>query len=300
MKLSDFIKNNAVLSGIKEDDAKLVTLLTATQTIDMDDALAAPMQSSFMTMDAAKNNPTLKSHFTAQALKTVDSNIEELMAKYEFPDEDSTEIKGIKSSYERIAKLTDKLAQLQEKKFKVPATDKDGKLKEKLENDLRDAKAEVVKTRTDYETKLAEKDKEWGGKLDGIKTDLAYENILAPLKYAMSNKLTPQEKVLMAKSVVNAKLNDLGVVLNLEDNKLIPKTKAGTAYYNAKSLSPSSEDLVKEILMEKGMLEVTPVTPRTQTKERTDTDNKVNWSSSGGPTARELAQQSLEQAGITI
>lgn len=254
MKLSESLKSLATLSGIKEDDANLVKLLAATNTIDVDDTLAATLGTSLLTMDAAKNNPTLKSHFTGQALSTLDSKIDAQLVKFGLSEEEIAEIKGIKSSYERVEKLTELVAKNTESKSGNNKT-----VSEKAQAKLETEKAELIK-------QLGLKETEYKDSLTGFKKDFMLNNLLAGMQYTLPDELGASEKTAMVKSILTSKMNELGVVFDLDNDKLIPKTKENTIYY--KNNQPiSTEDFVKQILTEKKLVKVADASKNTQRQQ---------------------------------
>jgi len=243
MKLSESLKSLATLSGIKDDDTKLVTLLESTKNIEVDDTLAATLGSSLLTMDAAKNNATLKSHFTGQALSTVDAKIEHLITQYGLEEEDINELKLVKSSYDKLEKVTEKIAKLTEKKA-GKSTGDSTKAVTKLEEEKKLLVKQIADDKLQYENNLA-----------GFKSNFMLDNILASKNWTLPEKLSASEKTRMGKILLSEKLNELGVVLTLENDKLIPKTKENTLYY--KQNQPiSTENLVDQILIENGLVKV--------------------------------------------
>lgn len=242
-KLSESLKSLATLSGIKEDDAKLVTLLESTKNIEVDDALAATLGSSLLTMDAAKNNATLKSHFTGQSLSTADAKILEDATKHGLSEDDINELKGVKSTYDRIQKLTEIVARTIESKSGNNKT-----VTEKALQKLELEKAELIK-------QAGLKETEYNNNLAGFKSNFMLDNILASKNWILPEKLNATEKTKMAKSILASKFDELGVVLTLDNDKLIPKTKENTIYY--KNNQPiSTENLVDQILIENGLVKV--------------------------------------------
>ena len=81
------------------------------------------------------------------------------------------------------------------------------------------------------------------------------DNILASKNWTLPEKLSASEKARMGKSILQSKFDELGVVLTLDNDKLIPKTKEKTIYY--KNNQPiSTDNLIDQILIENGLVKV--------------------------------------------
>ena len=65
--LGDFINNLAKQAGIPADDKQLIDVLSsdAVRTTTIPDDLAGNINKAFYTLDAARNNDTLKDHYCA-------------------------------------------------------------------------------------------------------------------------------------------------------------------------------------------------------------------------------------------
>jgi flagellar biosynthesis GTPase FlhF len=103
------------LAGYDANDATLQHLVTS--DIDVPDAAASAIKSGLFTEESAKNNPNIKKHFTAQALNTVDADLDDYITKYTgFSDEDKTLFKAEKSSYKRVKLVIDKVKEIESAK----------------------------------------------------------------------------------------------------------------------------------------------------------------------------------------
>ena len=110
MKLLEFINHLAVKCG-KQNEQAIIDLLSRAdlQNIDLADDVANSINNSLLTIDGAKNNPLLKSHFTALALEAADAEILNTIQTLELGDDFKTEISGVKNTYEKQRKLSVKL-----------------------------------------------------------------------------------------------------------------------------------------------------------------------------------------------
>jgi hypothetical protein len=160
MKAGDFL--NKMASKIeKQNDPGIIDLLSRAdmQQIDIPDELANAMVSELMSLSGAKNNSSIKSHFIAEALNGVDTELVNTVNELGI---DAEIFKDKKNTYDKIRILREKIKELQEQKG-------DAKGKEKAElqkqiNDLNDKlgktieshKAEIGKLTQQYDDKMME------------------------------------------------------------------------------------------------------------------------------------------------
>jgi len=110
MKLSELINNTLIAAGVAVDDPNLKALL-ANPELSKDDIPSewATAANNIMTIETAKYNPAIKSHFYGAALSPVEKELANLMDAYGFTDEDKTEIANVKSTFAKIPVLKAKL-----------------------------------------------------------------------------------------------------------------------------------------------------------------------------------------------
>lgn len=110
MKLSELINNTLISAGIPADDPNLKTLL-ADPALSANDIPAewVSAANNIMTLETAKYNPAIKSHFYGAALSPVEKELANLMDAYGFTDEDKAEIAATKSTFAKIPVLKAKL-----------------------------------------------------------------------------------------------------------------------------------------------------------------------------------------------
>jgi hypothetical protein len=155
----DFLTVLLTKAGVKMDDEAITTALASAElaTIQIPDALITPIDNGLLSVQAAKNNhPEIKGHYTAQALDSLDKELERAMDDYKLPDEIKTELKGEKSSYKRATLLAAKIKNLEEQKASSGKGEKDVLQQEinKLNGELRDIKAKEQTIHEDYKKQL--------------------------------------------------------------------------------------------------------------------------------------------------
>lgn len=146
-------------AGVRIDEEKIAAALGNAElaTIQIADELITPIDNGLLSIQAAKNNhPEIKGHYTAQALDSLDKELERAMDDYKLPDEVKTELKGEKSSYKRATLLAAKIKSLEEQKASSGKGEKDVLQQEinKLNGELRDIKAKEQSIHEDYKKQL--------------------------------------------------------------------------------------------------------------------------------------------------
>lgn len=148
-------------AGVKIDEEKIATALAAAElgTIQIPDELITPIDNGLLSISAAKNNhPEIKGHYTAQALDSLDKELERFMDDHKLDDEVKTELKAEKSSYKRATLLAAKIKTLEEKKASSGKGEKDTLQQEinRLNGELRDIKARETGIHEDYKKQIQE------------------------------------------------------------------------------------------------------------------------------------------------
>lgn len=114
MKTGSVLSNIFKKAGIDITDAKFAEILAIGTEIP--DETATAIETTLMSLEAAKNNPTLKSHYFAQALNGTDSEIERIMTEIGLEDVDKATLKAETSTMKRVGLLTNKVKELEAKK----------------------------------------------------------------------------------------------------------------------------------------------------------------------------------------
>lgn len=221
-KLGEFIAELAKQAGISATDEKLKDLL-AIQT-EVPDDVANSISNSLMTIDAAKNNPTLKSHFAAQALSTVDATLEDVMKEAGLTDDLITELKGERSSYKRMQSTFKKVKGLHDAALKEAGKGNGGdpEKEKKLVDEISTLNKQITEIKSANETELGQLKSAHEQDL----TDNAVLNYLSGKKYAFED-IPQTTNVATANGVVSGKLaekkakiirTDAGLKLVLADN----------------------------------------------------------------------------------
>jgi hypothetical protein len=99
MKLIDLI-NSLATKCEKQNDPAIIDILSRAdlQNIEVVDPVANAINNNLLTVEAAKNNVTVKNHFNALALGAVDTEILSMVKKLEIGEDFETELSGLKNT----------------------------------------------------------------------------------------------------------------------------------------------------------------------------------------------------------
>jgi hypothetical protein len=155
----DFLTVLLTKAGVKIEDEAIQTALGNAElaNIQIPDALITPIDNGLLSIQAAKNNhPEIKSHYKAELYDGLDKELSRIMDDHKIPDDIKAELIAEKSSTKRVALLTQKVRELEEKKASSGKGEKDVLQQEitKLNNELRDIKAKEQGIHEDYKKQL--------------------------------------------------------------------------------------------------------------------------------------------------
>ena len=183
---------------------------------DVPDDIASALKSNLMTVESAKNDPTLKSYFTAQALNAVDTQLNDWTSKYEFDEDTKTALKGEQSSYKRMILALNKVKELEAKK----AAGKGGKAGDetlnKLKTEIEKLNADVLTAKQSADAAKTEAQKE----AESAIIQFAINAELASKNYA-NDALDKSVNMTVAKTIMEKALKDAGAsIIRTEDGSL--------------------------------------------------------------------------------
>lgn len=125
-QLGEILNRMATQAGINPEDEGLKALLSnpTVSTYEISDNIVEGLSNGLMTMESAKNNPTIKNHYFAQALNGVDSELNTITSGLGLEQSILDELNAEKSSTKRVGLLINKIQALESAKAN---TNKDGK-----------------------------------------------------------------------------------------------------------------------------------------------------------------------------
>lgn len=265
MKLGDFLNSLAIKAGINPAEKALVDFLSRQDiaNIDVSNELASSIDANLMTLDGAKNNPTIKSHFFASALNGIDTEILNALPEFGFGDDIITEFKNEKNTNGKLRNLVTKLKEAQKnhaaadnsvdkKKYAEEITALNGKIS-KLSDDH---KAEINSIKNQHAQEIK---------------DMLLTNMLVGKNYA--NKELPAEvNSTVARTLVNNALQTKGAkLINVNGKLMLKRSDDESLEYmeNHKPITP--ESFIDSVLADNKLLAVsghaTPKTPVTPDKK---------------------------------
>lgn len=220
-KLTEIIKSVAAQSGVAETEIKDLLDNATLAAIEVPDAVSTKLTASRLSMEAAKNNPELKKHFTAQVLNGVDAGLKRTATELGFSPEDITELEGLDSTEKRVNLLTKKAQALEVAKAGKGSADV-----EKLNKKIEELNADILKVKADAEMALKQKD----ASLENERVDWSLNSILSNFEYATG--VDKEINVTVGKTLVNKALQEKGLKIVRENNILSLKTAEGTDYFD--------------------------------------------------------------------
>lgn len=224
-KLAEVIKSVALQSGVAETEIKELLDNTALSSIELSDEVSTKLTAPRLSLDAAKNNPDLKKHFTALALNGIDAEIERTATEHGLSAEEISEFKKLESTTKRIGAITKKVQALTELKATKPSADT-----EKLNKQIEELNNQILGVRAEAENTIKQKDLS----LENERIDWTLNNILSNFEYATG--VDKEINVTVGKTLIGKALQEKGLKITRENNTLVLKTAEGTDYFenNAK------------------------------------------------------------------
>lgn len=246
MTLGDFFSKQASKLG-RQNDPALVALLSNSELAnrDISDDFASALDGGLLSLESAKNNASLKTHFFSQALNGVDT---ELVSDLDLEEDVLTSIKNEKNTYNKIKQLKEAVKSLKAKKGEEGS----GTKKAEYEAQIQQLNAQIVALKSDKDEQVSNLNKQHAQEL----TNLSIESILAGKSYA-NKDLTAAENASIAKTLVESALKSAGAIVVRADGSLKLK-QAGSPdldfYQDNRSVT--FEDFSNKVLADKKLLAV--------------------------------------------
>jgi hypothetical protein len=252
--IGSFVNEMLIAAGLPEDNESLKKLLTFPE-------LSKPAP-EFLTIDAAKNNATLKSYFTASALDPLDKELKNSLTDlgFEIPD-----FENEKSTYKKYELLRNKFKeQLKEAKKNPHSTDEE---KKQLADTVRGLNAELAQLKgntvpkSDYEKALQDFEKE--------REVSANESIISSYKFG--NGFDDEINRIALRQYVDQAMSEKGAIRRLSDDKRsirLMQAKSPDLEYFEDNKAVPYKSFVDKIVADKKMQSVRRETPPQQPQDR--------------------------------
>lgn len=249
MKFGTLLSNLAKKAAVDVSTPEFIALLS--HDIDIPDPIADSINKGLMDINAAKANKDVRNAIRTEALNGVDTKVDELLTELGLSDEDATPIKGEKNSYEKVALLTRKVKELEEKKSKSNK----GADKEIYEKQIRELNDSIKAVKAD----LVKKEKEFNEAREGDLTNFEQYKLLLGKNYVFPDDMDTELKLQTALAAVNKSLQKDGfkMVRNPETGLLTVLKKDGTQAYNDKNELVEASSYIDGALAQNKLLKVT-------------------------------------------
>jgi hypothetical protein len=266
MKIGDFLNTLAGKTG-KTEEMKTVLNNPVLASLEMDDTLANDINSALLTIEGAKNNQALKTHFNTLALNGVDAEILNAIEALGFDDAVKTELLGEKNTYSKHRKLTAKIKESMEA-LKAATQKEDSKATERYASQINKLQSELSNVKESHvpKSELETLRKQHEGEL----TNFIVRNTLSTKKYAIET-VSPETNVELASVIINKALAEKGAVLvkNGTGLKLMQASDPALEYYDGQNKAVAFNDFVDKTLADAKLLSVsnpkqTPKLPAVQ------------------------------------
>jgi hypothetical protein len=255
MKLLDFI-NSIATKCDKHNDPAIIDVLSRSdlQNIDIADSVANAINNSLLTVEAAKNNVTVKNHFNAQILGAYDSGILNSVKELGLGDDFETELSGIKSTYEKQRKLSEKIKETIEslKASQGKGDDKAAEKYAKQINELQTKYAQLQES-TVPKTELEKVKKE----NENSVRDFMLHSKISGLKFA-NQDVNHDDNVAFANVILNNRLSRSKAIVVKDGNELKLKQADDQAldYFDEQHKPVSFDDFMNKAFADAKILAV--------------------------------------------
>lgn len=255
-RLKKLFENLAKKANVDTTTPEFADFLTKLNDIELPEEVAVKMESNLYDIESAKNNYTLKQHFTALALNGVDSKVQEAMDELLEDDSIKAELLGIKSTPQRVSALARKIKELESAKAKADGKGDDGKAKkaqEEIDRLVNEFKAKEQKFQADLQAKENEKNEA----ISNFKEELFFSG----LKFA--NDFDLETNQIVARQKINKALMEKGAkkIFNYQTGKFEIKRADDESldYLDERNNKTSFEDFAKGVLTQHKLLAVTDI-----------------------------------------
>ncbi len=255
MVLQKLFENLAKKAGVDINDDSFKAISEKIKDTEVSEEIATKIESNLYDVESAKQNYTLKQHFTALALNGVDSELLATIDELLDGNEDAkNELISIRSTPKRAAALAKKIKELESVKTKADGKGDDEKAK-KAQEQIDKLVAEFKTKEATYLSQIETKEKE---KLDTI-SNFKEELFFSGLKFANDYDLETNQTI--ARIKINKALAEKGAkkIFNFNTGKFEIKRADDESldYLDERNNKTSFEDFAKGVLTQEKILAVT-------------------------------------------
>lgn len=268
MKLKDFTINALKVAGVT--DAELTEIVNAPNAdeVVLSDDLIKKFNTGILTLDSAKANPNLKSHFNAQVYNGIDALVARIVEENDLDSLSKFDIDSEKSTPKKIELLTKAL----NKKVgtgKAPAN----------ADEIKALNDQLLKLKTESELALKNKENEFENTL----IQMQRTQYLSSKEYANIPAEQKEIGIKIANEFINTALNEKGAILVRDNGVLkLKSAKDPSLDYYENNKAVTYNDFADGVLAQNNLLKVQtqpptgkPVTPTKTTPAGTEINTTV-------------------------
>lgn len=246
--LSEILGSLASQIGIdtEKDEIKSILSDKRLQEVSLPDDVANKFKTGFLTVDAAKNNSEINSHFKVKHYSAVDKRLENVLKSAELPKEDMEEFASIKGTLEKLDFILPRVKEHYEKKS--PGAGKGNKEYEAMVEKYN----ALVKEKQDLATQFETTKQNFAKEKENLEIDFEVNNLLGSYQFGDAY---PVEDV---QYLIRKRLQEKPFIFKKTDGKV------GVFQKDTPDLKAMKDN--KELTL-KGLLDelVTPYVKKTQT-----------------------------------
>jgi len=246
MTLGDFLNNQATKLGL-QNNPHLTSILSNSELANREipDEFAKQLDGGLMSLESAKNNAGLKSHFFSQALNGIDTK---LVDDLDLDEDVISSIKNEQNTYGKIGILKEQIKLLKSKKD----TAGDKTKQADYEAQIKKLNEQIVSIKEAHDSALKGAESKHQNEILGF----IVRNSLSNKPYA-NKDLKPEVNATVAKALIDAALAQSGavVVRDGETLKLKQASNPEMDYYQD-NRAVSFDDFSNKILAENKLLAV--------------------------------------------
>lgn len=258
-KAGEFIKSLLNKAGFDTNSKEFIDLLSKSEfsNTEIPSAITDAINEKLITVDQAKNDTTIKSHFTAMALDPFNNNVVKWLKDAGYEDADIAEITADKSTYKKVERALEKVAEAKEKAAKSGSgkdlkeyQDKINALTQQVSGFEAEKNKAVAEVTNRYETQIFETE---------------FENVLR--SKPLPGMFAPDIELTTAKSLVQKALAEKNAVAKKIDGKirLVNKDDEKIFIFGKDGKELSFDSLTEQTLADNKFLKVSePAKPTPQ------------------------------------
>lgn len=256
----DLIKEMAVKAGVdvNTDEVKAV-LDNAALKVEIPDTLFTSIDSTLLSLDAAKNHKEIKGVYMSQILDGLDKEIVRFKDENAIPEEDFENIKNERTTFKKIGLLIGKIKELESKKAGSNNKEDKGAYQKQID--------ELTKALTEKDEAVKKAEQGFKTQLSDYKKNQSLKSLISNYK-TIFDEVDPDVKSSSIITLINKHLqdNNAELVLDETDNLVLQNTDK-TTYLGANHQKITPQALVETLLAQKKILKNTEAAPAATTQQ---------------------------------